>query len=64
MRTNWKRKLRNVAGTASLLNGFWALQLQAGNTDLDWAPVATAALSAWVCYFSIVWILDGIRSGR
>lgn len=62
MWTNFKRKMRNVAGAASLINGYWAFQLQAGNGPVDWVPVSTAALSAWVCYFSIVWIIEGMRS--
>jgi hypothetical protein len=64
MRSNWKRRLRNVAGLASLLNGFWAFQMQAGAENPDWVPVATAGLSAWACYFSLVWIVEGMRSGR
>ena len=56
--------MRNVAGAASLINGYWAFQLQADSANVDWMPVVAATLSAWACYFSIVWIIDGMRSER
>lgn len=56
--------MRGVAGTVSLINGYWAFQLQAGDASVDWVPVFSAALSAWACYFSIVWIIEGMRSER
>jgi hypothetical protein len=62
MRSNWKRIMRGAAGAASVLNGVWALQLQNGNAHVEWAPVAAAVLSVWACYFSILWILQGMRS--
>lgn len=64
MWNNWKRKMRNLAGAVSLINGYWAFQMQADSSSVDWMPVGTAALSAWVCYFSIVWIIEGMRSER
>lgn len=54
--------MRGVAGAASVLNGLWALQLQDGNAAVEWIPVVTAALSVWACYYSILWILQGMRS--
>lgn len=62
MRSGLKKKMRSAAGLASLLNGLWAYQVQEGNPTVDFLPVATAVLAVWVCYFSIAWILQGMRS--
>jgi hypothetical protein len=64
MGSGLKRVMRNVAGGVSLLNGFWAFQLQAGAAEKDWAPIAAASVSAWACYFAITWIIGGLRSER
>jgi hypothetical protein len=64
MSSNWKKKLRTMAGAVSLINGFWAFQLQAGATEIDLTPIAAAVLSGWGCYFAIAWIIGGLRSDR
>jgi hypothetical protein len=64
MRNPWKRRLRNLAALVSVLNGYWAFQVQGAAEHPDGAAVAAAALSAWACYFSVIWIVEGMRSGR
>lgn len=62
MLSKWKSVMKGVAGVASVLNGLWALRLQDGNATVEWVPVVTAALSVWACYFSILWLCQGMRS--
>lgn len=47
----------------SMVNGYWASLTQTGNdANWTWTPVALAILSVWVCYFSVAWLLEGMRS--
>lgn len=64
MRSNIKKMVRNLAAALSFLNVLWAFQLQAGSPAKDWAPILSAGLSVWVCYFAITWIIGGLRSER
>lgn len=61
MTRNFKKHLRTVVGVASLLNGYWAFQVAEKDHNY-WLPVATAMLSMWAFYFSIVWLIEGLRS--
>jgi hypothetical protein len=61
MTRNFKRYLRNAAGVASLANGYLAFQLAEKDHNY-WLPVGGAMLSAWACYFSILWLFEGLRS--
>lgn len=62
MTRNFKRYMRNAAGIASLANGYWAFQMQNGNDQNNWLSVFGAMLSAWLCYFCVVWLVEGLRS--
>jgi hypothetical protein len=64
MRSNFKKMMRSLAAAVSLLNVLWAFQLQAGSAEKDWAPILSAGLSVWACYFAITWIIGGLRSER
>ncbi|HKP96193.1 MAG TPA: hypothetical protein VJ385_10585 [Fibrobacteria bacterium] len=46
---------------ASLANGYWASVTQSGH-GMEWPPVILAMLSVWVCYFSLAWLAQGMRS--
>jgi hypothetical protein len=61
---HWKRRLRNLAALASMLNGYWAFHMPGAAEQAGGAAVLAAALSAWACYFSVVWLVEGMRSGR
>ncbi|MDB5050782.1 MAG: hypothetical protein JWO30_3853 [Fibrobacteres bacterium] len=61
MYKNRKKYLRTVAMGASLANGYWASITQSGH-GANWSPVVLAMLSVWVCYFSVAWLVEGMRS--
>jgi hypothetical protein len=61
MYKNRKKFMRTAAMGVSLANGYWASLTQTGG-DANWTPVALAVLSVWVCYFSVAWLLEGMRS--
>ena len=62
MLKNGKRNLRLLAIGASLINGYWASLTQAGNPGTSWSPVVMAMVSVWAGYFSLSWLLQGMRS--
>ena len=61
MYKNRKKYLRTAAMGASLANGYWASVTQSGH-GMEWPPVILAMLSVWVCYFSLAWLAQGMRS--
>ena len=63
MDKNRKKYLRTSAMGISMVNGYWASLTQTGSdANWTWTPVALAILSVWVCYFSVAWLLEGMRS--
>jgi hypothetical protein len=61
MTRNFKKYLRNFVAVASLANGYWSFQI-AGKDHNYWLPVIGSMLSMWVFYFSIMWLVEGLRS--
>jgi hypothetical protein len=61
MLKNGKRNLRLVAIGASLANGYWASLTQSG-AGASWSPVLMAMVSVWAGYFSLTWLMQGMRS--
>ncbi|MDQ3000546.1 MAG: hypothetical protein M3Y08_04715 [Fibrobacterota bacterium] len=63
MYKNRKKYLLTAAMGISMANGYWASLTQNGSdTNWTWTPVVLAVLSVWVCYFSVAWLLEGMRS--
>jgi hypothetical protein len=61
MYKNRKKHLRTVAVGAALANGYWASLTQTGHGP-SWSPVLLAMASVMACYFSVVWLAQGMRS--
>jgi hypothetical protein len=61
MYKNRKKYLRMTALGASVANGYLALMTQSPQSSA-WSPALLAMLSVWVCYFSVGWLLQGMRS--
>lgn len=60
MRKNGKKNMRMLAVGAALANGYWASLTQSGGA---WSyPVVMAVVSVMAGYFSLTWLLQGIRS--
>lgn len=57
-----KRNVRMLAAGVSLANGYWASLAQGGNGAREAAPVLLAVASVWAGYFSLAWLLQGMRS--
>ncbi len=63
MLKNSRKNIRLVAVAASLANGYWAWLTQT-NTGHGPAltPVVMGMVSVWAVYFSLAWLLQGMRS--
>lgn len=63
MYKNRKKYLVISAMGISMANGYWASLTQNGSDgNGSLTPVIFAVLSVWVCYFSVTWLLQGMRS--
>lgn len=61
MNKNGKRIARLLAAGASLANGFWATLAQ-GPVHPSPVPVLMAVAAVWAGYFSLAWLVQGMRS--
>lgn len=58
-----KKFFRNSAIVAALANGFWASLTQVHSGPVaGLPPVLMAVASVLACYFSLVWLFQGMRS--
>lgn len=62
MLKNGKKNLRMLAIGASLANGYWASLTQSANGVTSWSPVLMAMAAVWASYFSLTWLMQGMRS--
>ena len=62
MHKNRKKYLRMLAMGASLANGYWASVTQTGPGGAGLSPALLAIVSVWVCYFSLGWLVEGMKS--
>lgn len=63
MYKNRKKFFRSCAIGAALANGLWASLMQAeSGPGAGLTPVLMAVASVLVCYFSLVWLFQGMRS--
>lgn len=51
-----------LAVGASLANGYWASVTQSANGGGGLSPVLMAMISVWAGYFSLTWLMQGMRS--
>lgn len=61
MQGKLKKHMRTAALVVSLANGCWA-SLTQGDHGALLSPAIPAILSVWVGYFSLSWLIKGIRS--
>ena len=60
---NSRKNLRLAAMAVSLINGYWASLTQTSpGHGSSWSPVLMAMVSVWAVYFSLAWLLQGMRS--
>ena len=63
MYKNRKKIFRTCAIGAALANGYWASLTQShGGHAAGLSPVLMAMASVLVCYFSLAWLFQGMRS--
>lgn len=63
MNKNRKKLFRTCAIGAALANGYWASLTQTpSGPGAGSAPVLMAVASVLVCYFSLMWLFQGMRS--
>jgi hypothetical protein len=58
---NGKNLAKFATAGASLANGFWA-SLAQGSTHPSPVPVLMAVIAVWAGYFSLAWLVQGMRS--
>lgn len=61
MMKNGKSIARAATAGASLANGFWA-SLAQGPGHTSPVPVLMAVAAVWAGYFSLAWLVQGMRS--
>jgi len=61
MMKSGKNIARLATAGASLANGFWA-SLAQGPGHASPVPVLTAVAAVWAGYFSLAWLVQGMRS--
>ncbi|MDB5105551.1 MAG: hypothetical protein JWP91_3240 [Fibrobacteres bacterium] len=64
---NRKKHMRTLAVGAALANGYWTslTQTHLGNGGAHgggWSPVLLAMASVMACYFSVAWLVQGMRA--
>ncbi len=63
MYKNRKKYLRTGAVGAALANGYWAsLTQNHGGHASGMMPVLMGMASVMACYFSVAWLVEGMRS--